>query len=628
MPTTAARVHFVIIMLNKSRFLAFSALGCLPVLVMAQTAVPTVVAGGANGPNAADIYWLQFPAVITTSLYPPSTTPVAITASAGSATFKADLTATVVNAGGYTPGVSASSRGYLGPLVVPTWGSAAFGTNGNYTLPSSPNPSVPFGIPANNGDQNKFAGTSSVAFKNLKLVGPDGRNWAFKFVAADGESTDQVGESFEGSVTGSTWAPLGTGALVPTPTPPAVVQALSGQISAAKDTFSYDGKNRALASAAILTSQSPSAVTITLGLGTNSHSPTNTGSNTATAQAMAIGVWSLAPKVTVNCPTVTPTAASQSCTVTVENPPLQGFNIQLQASGNVDPLSSCLQTMSFAPGQTPPVQQSCQMKIAPTATTSVTNLAVAPSSPDNGGLTGWTTVNGTVNLAPPPKANADTATTAQDTPLTIKPADLLGNDSNPNGDTLTITSVQGLDPSQGTVALVNGNIVFTPAAGYHGTAPFTYTISDGRGNTSTATVTVTVTPAPNQPPVAVDHAYSTPKDTPLPLTSAQLLDQSTDPDGDTLTVTSVQDPVNGTVQMTGGTVTFSPPVGFVGTASFTYTVSDGKGGTSTKTVTITVGTAAPAAATPVPVGGSGMLALITALMAGVAGWSLRNRRTR
>ncbi len=639
MPVTVELMHFVINMMNKSRFLAFSALGCLPVLAAAQTTplpTPNVETESvADGPDGASIYWLAIPLNIAQSMYGPAQT---ITASVNVPNFPAgkpallsaqlSASANIKN----TPNSKPGSQGHLVPRTAPTWTSptppappqkqSAFGRTGNY---GGLKKAVVLGNdPIDNAD--KFIGLSAVALDQLDLLGPDERRWSYKIVVADAESTNEVGEFFSAQFVGSgAWSQVAALPSLGGATSPKAPDVLTPPDSTR---FQYSGGVPSPAYAQVMATQDPSKVTVTLAAGTSNH--TSATSNTTTAQSMAIGVWPLVPAVTVTCSSSTPVNTVATCKVHVDNPPKQLFHIQLGgAPGNqgLDPQSTCLQSLSFNAGQTD-LPQPCEIKISPTATTSVTNLAVAPSSPDNGGLTGWTTVNGTVNLAPPPKANDDKATTAQDTPLTIKPADLLGNDSNPNGDTLTITSVQGLDPSQGTVALVNGNIVFTPAAGYHGTAPFTYTISDLRGNTSTATVTVTVTPAPNQPPVAVDHAYSTPKDTPLPLTSAQLLDQSTDLDGDTLTVISVQDPVNGTVQMTGGNVTFTPTPGFVGTASFTYTISDGKGGTNTKTVTISVGTAAPAAATPVPVGGSGMLALITALMAGVAGWSLRNRRNR
>ncbi|UDM16411.1 retention module-containing protein [Vogesella sp. XCS3] len=82
--------------------------------------------------------------------------------------------------------------------------------------------------------------------------------------------------------------------------------------------------------------------------------------------------------------------------------------------------------------------------------------------------------------------------TTEGTPLTIEPVSLLGNDTDPNGDTLQILSVQ--DSTHGTVALVNGKVVFTPESNYSGEAHFTYTVTDGKGGTDTATATLKVNP--------------------------------------------------------------------------------------------------------------------------------------
>ncbi|MEB3885641.1 Ig-like domain-containing protein, partial [Lyngbya sp. CCY1209] len=69
------------------------------------------------------------------------------------------------------------------------------------------------------------------------------------------------------------------------------------------------------------------------------------------------------------------------------------------------------------------------------------------------------------------------------------PAALLGNDTDPENDTLSIESVS--NPSNGTVELdADGNVIFTPESGFTGDATFEYTINDGNGGTDTATVTV------------------------------------------------------------------------------------------------------------------------------------------
>ncbi len=79
---------------------------------------------------------------------------------------------------------------------------------------------------------------------------------------------------------------------------------------------------------------------------------------------------------------------------------------------------------------------------------------------------------------------------------------MLANDTDPDGDTLTVTG--GPTGADGTVTCTaGGDCTYTPNADFNGADSFTYTISDGNGGTDTATVTVTVT-ADNDAPVAVD----------------------------------------------------------------------------------------------------------------------------
>ena len=92
----------------------------------------------------------------------------------------------------------------------------------------------------------------------------------------------------------------------------------------------------------------------------------------------------------------------------------------------------------------------------------------------------------------PPVAVADTASTAYQTQVTVA---VLANDSDPDGGTLSVTSVT--TPTHGTATINAGTTVtYTPAAGYSGPDSFGYSISDGQGGTASATVSITVGPAP------------------------------------------------------------------------------------------------------------------------------------
>jgi YVTN family beta-propeller protein/VCBS repeat-containing protein len=100
----------------------------------------------------------------------------------------------------------------------------------------------------------------------------------------------------------------------------------------------------------------------------------------------------------------------------------------------------------------------------------------------------------------------------------------------------------------------------------------------------------TAATAVNSPPDARDDAYSTAANTTLTVTSANsALKNDTDANGDKLRVISNTTPAQGTLTMSStGQFTYVPKANFVGTDSFNYTISDGKGGTDTATVTITV----------------------------------------
>jgi Big-like domain-containing protein len=180
----------------------------------------------------------------------------------------------------------------------------------------------------------------------------------------------------------------------------------------------------------------------------------------------------------------------------------------------------------------------------------------------------------------PPIANDDTAGTTQNTPVTIS---VLANDTDPDGDALTVQSVT--QPAHGTATTNGTTATYTPNTNFTGTDTFTYTVRDTAGNTATAKVTVTVSATPNRPPVAANDAASTTKNTAVTI---DVLANDTDPDGDQLSVQSVTDPPHGTATNNGNSVTYTPDSNFVGTDTFNYTVSDGRGGTSSAMVTVNV----------------------------------------
>ncbi len=161
---------------------------------------------------------------------------------------------------------------------------------------------------------------------------------------------------------------------------------------------------------------------------------------------------------------------------------------------------------------------------------------------------------------------------------------MLANDSDSDGDSLTVTSV-GTPAHGGTVANADGTITYTPAANYTGADSFAYTIGDGQDGSATATVNVTVT-AGNDAPVAVNDAATMAEDTSV---SIAVLANDTDLDGDILSVTGVGAAAHGSTAVNAdGTITYTPAPGFNGSDAFTYTVGDGQGGSATAAVSVTV----------------------------------------
>ena len=180
----------------------------------------------------------------------------------------------------------------------------------------------------------------------------------------------------------------------------------------------------------------------------------------------------------------------------------------------------------------------------------------------------------------PPKANDDSAATPYETKITI---DVLKNDSDDDGDRLTLKSVT--KPSNGEATINVDKVDYMPRSGFSGTDTFKYTVSDGKGGEANAEVTVTVDKKTNTPPKANDDSATTDYDKAVII---DVLKNDSDAEEDTLAIKSLTAPSHGVAEKENGKVKYTPNIGYSGTDSFEYTISDGNGGEDKAKVTVTI----------------------------------------
>jgi VCBS repeat-containing protein len=192
----------------------------------------------------------------------------------------------------------------------------------------------------------------------------------------------------------------------------------------------------------------------------------------------------------------------------------------------------------------------------------------------------------------PPTVSPDTLTVAEDGSGGVN---VLANDSDPDGNPLTVTVTGG--PSNGATSVAGGVVTYTPDAEFSGTDTFTYTACDPSAACASTTVTVTVTPVNDPPGGLAGASYSTPEDAAVGGT----LPDTTDVDDATLTHSAVTQPSHGAVTVDpDGSFTYTPDANYNGPDSFTFQVCDAGGlcSQATATVTVTPVNDAPVAAAP------------------------------
>ncbi len=221
---------------------------------------------------------------------------------------------------------------------------------------------------------------------------------------------------------------------------------------------------------------------------------------------------------------------------------------------------------------------------------------------DGKGGTATATVTVTVTDAganQPPVFSPVATNTAQVVPVGSTPSPLVATD--PEAGIVTYVVTGGALPPGVTL---NPDGTFSGTATVPGTYSVEVTATDPLGASTIETLVITVAgaaAAPNTPPVARPDSPSTVAGQPVVV---NVLSNDTDAEGDPLTIVSVTQPSNGTVVCTTSVCTYTPEVGFSGTDTFTYTVSDGTD-TSVGVVTVAVAPGSGPVTGPVTVPGLG-----------------------
>ncbi|MBN2477231.1 MAG: tandem-95 repeat protein [Pirellulales bacterium] len=186
-----------------------------------------------------------------------------------------------------------------------------------------------------------------------------------------------------------------------------------------------------------------------------------------------------------------------------------------------------------------------------------------------------------------PQAGDDQYETDEDTQLSVAAPGVLANDGDLDGDALEALLADG--PSHGHLVLrPDGSLAYTPDADFFGTDHFSYRATDGWAESEPAVVHVTVNPL-NDAPTAADDHYTAMEDEVLVVAAPGVLANDADREGDRLSVTVVETPLSGILELSDdGSFRYTPRPDFFGLDGFTYRTTDGTDESQEVTVWIEV----------------------------------------
>ncbi|WP_049629128.1 tandem-95 repeat protein [Cellvibrio sp. pealriver] len=159
--------------------------------------------------------------------------------------------------------------------------------------------------------------------------------------------------------------------------------------------------------------------------------------------------------------------------------------------------------------------------------------------------------------------------------------DVLANDSDPDGDNLSVVSASS--PLGQVVVIDRTRLSYAPPTNFGGNTWIDYSVSDGRGGISSARVNLTV--ITNSLPVTQADQASTDDRTPITLNA---LANDTDADGHTLSIVSATAQHGTLIINSDQTLTYTPKPGFDGVDQIAYQVDDGNGGQAQGTASVRV----------------------------------------
>ncbi len=154
---------------------------------------------------------------------------------------------------------------------------------------------------------------------------------------------------------------------------------------------------------------------------------------------------------------------------------------------------------------------------------------------------------------------------------------VLDNDTDQDGDVLTISAVDQLPAAQGVIDVIQGGraLQYTPADGNVGGASFQYTITDGRQAFASAPVNITIRPLTANVAPAATRSSITSVEVGQSI-QYNVLNDWNDPDGDDLYIVNASPTTPDSVQFTpDGHILFTSKTGQTGAKQVTFTVSDG-----------------------------------------------------